>query len=61
VLWYQGSHVSYLVEPGVQEMIEEALTETGVLRRPGQERRRAARSATPRPERGRPLAARQAV
>ena len=56
VLWYQGSHVSFLLEPDVQELLLEALTQTGVLARPGR-----ARSVTRRPERARPLPSRQAL
>jgi hypothetical protein len=61
VHWYQGSHVSFSVEPGVQELVRHALTETGVLHTPKRERPRAARSAARRPERRRPLPARQAI
>jgi hypothetical protein len=61
VHWYQGSHVSFIVEPGVQELVRHALTETGVLHTPKRESPRAVRSAARRPERRRPLPARQAI
>ena len=61
VLWYQGSHVSFFLEPEVRELIREALSETGVLHSPERESSRAAPSAARRPERRRPLPARQAI
>ncbi len=61
VLWYQGSHVSFLLERDVQQLLRDALTETGVLRPAERESARGTRSATRRPERRRPAPARQVI
>lgn len=56
VLWYQGSHVSFFLEPEVREMVQDALSQC-LLRVPAQPAAHGSASAAGRPLEQRPAAA----